>query len=116
MCRDDAARSLAAAQEHQAEAVRRHEAELRRVRGAAQLISDELEQMRRRLLHHPTSPLPPPPPPPPPHHLTTTSTTLGGARPMCTHALNRQKRGASRQRVGYPKRRCYPILHSSPDY
>ena len=52
MCRDDAALSLAAAQVHQAEEARRHEAELRRVRGAAQLISDELDQRRRR---HPTT-------------------------------------------------------------
>ena len=47
VCRDDAALSLAAAQAHQVEEARRHEAELRRVRGAAQLISDELEMRRR---------------------------------------------------------------------
>jgi len=47
VCRDDAAQSLAAAQAQQAEEARRHEEELKRVRSAAQVISDELDRRRR---------------------------------------------------------------------
>jgi hypothetical protein len=47
MCRDDATQSLAAAQAQQAEEARRHEEELKRVRSAAQVISDELDRRRR---------------------------------------------------------------------
>ena len=47
--RDEAALSVATALEQQAAEARRHEAELRRVRGAAQLLSDQLSAAHQQL-------------------------------------------------------------------